>query len=773
MSDNKDKFINLNIDGYTIIKPLKSGNVGSVYIARNEELDELRAVKFIPKERVDAKPTWEQEIKKVVRLKQTEGVVHYHTHNYIDVDNKQYLYIMWDYIESDSLAELIDKAEVSLQLLINVIERSLSVFYACDKLKMQHADFHAGNILIQEPDELSMNSEIRKVWITDFGYGTFSNEIPPMDDYKGLARIIEQVLEKIDFHKLEKEDRFRYKVLKDEFPKYLHEENLLEGNFVRNPKMLLEKLNELFSQKSELLNTNKAVGDYLSAELIGDRYDEWNALFVPKFIAAQELLDKNICVLTGLRGCGKTMTFRRLSEPMVSKLGKAGVQGEEGFVGFYLNARNIAEAFPWLPNQMKDKARKQVCNYFHLRWTVEILEWLKTQIKEYSLNDITWLIDFFSQYFENLNLSSNSVSGILNEIISKCHFEINNSKLENGYIDNNIWAFSDYDYLEIFFRQILTYCSFAKGKSFYLFLDDYSTPMVTEATQLILNPIVFRRSPLAFFKISTESVESFKRTGMNGKVLEEEADYKLIELGIESLNRKDEEIEEIIASIFSKRLERNEFFKDKGLTLERILGKTDLSFVDMAKAGRITGRCKNIDNGRQVYAFGAGTQKMYDYLDNNPECMSVPVDYTNDVRVISSLDNFISINNAIDVYGQVNAESSGTRAISGAGGQLDFVLGAYLSKGGKSFICLSSTFFNKKTGQNESRIRPTLHPGSVVTDTRANTDYLVTEYGVARLKGLTAWERAEALINIAHPDFREQLIADAEKMGLWRKSSKR
>ena len=211
--------------------------------------------------------------------------------------------------------------------------------------------------------------------------------------------------------------------------------------------------------------------------------------------------------------------------------------------------------------------------------------------------------------------------------------------------------------------------------------------------------------------------------------------------------------------------------KDLGVHTEMYVD----SFVDMAKAGRITGRCKNIDNGRQVYAFGAGTQKMYDYLDSNPECMSVPVDYTNDVRVISSLDNFISINNAIDVdlYGQVNAESSGTRAISGAGGQLDFVLGAYLSKGGKSFICLSSTFFNKKTGQNESRIRPTLHPGSVVTDTRANTDYLVTEYGVARLKGLTAWERAEALINIAHPDFREQLIADAEKMGLWRKSSKR
>ena len=162
-------------------------------------------------------------------------------------------------------------------------------------------------------------------------------------------------------------------------------------------------------------------------------------------------------------------------------------------------------------------------------------------------------------------------------------------------------------------------------------------------------------------------------------------------------------------------------------------------------------------------------------MDRNPDVMGAPVDYTNDVHVISQIDNFISINNAIDcdLFGQVNAESAGIKHISGTGGQLDFAMGAYLSKGGKSFICLSSTFFNKKTGQNESRIRPTLHPGSVVTDTRANTDYLVTEYGVARLKGLTAWERAEALINIAHPDFREQLIADAEKMGLWRKSSKR
>ena len=122
------------------------------------------------------------------------------------------------------------------------------------------------------------------------------------------------------------------------------------------------------------------------------------------------------------------------------------------------------------------------------------------------------------------------------------------------------------------------------------------------------------------------------------------------------------------------------------------------AFVDIAKAGKITGASKSHNRFRQVYAFGAGTKKMYDYMDNNPELMAAPVDYTNDVRVISQLDNFISINNAVNLalFGQVNAESAGTKPISGAGGQLDFVLGAYLSKGGKSFICCSSTFTDKQ-----------------------------------------------------------------------------
>ena len=208
--------------------------------------------------------------------------------------------------------------------------------------------------------------------------------------------------------------------------------------------------------------------------------------------------------------------------------------------------------------------------------------------------------------------------------------------------------------------------------------------------------------------------------------------------------------------------------KDLGVQTEMLCD----AYFEMFERGKITGAKKTFDPGKMSYTFALGSRKLYDFLDHNQHCASFPVDYINSLKNISANDNVISINNAIeiDLYGQVSAESSGFRHISGTGGQLDFVYGAYHSRGGKSFICLSSTYTDKE-GRVRSRITPTLEPGTIVTVHRAMVHYVVTEYGKAMLKGKSTRERAEELIRIAHPDFREELIREAERMNLWTRTA--
>jgi butyryl-CoA:acetate CoA-transferase len=220
-------------------------------------------------------------------------------------------------------------------------------------------------------------------------------------------------------------------------------------------------------------------------------------------------------------------------------------------------------------------------------------------------------------------------------------------------------------------------------------------------------------------------------------------------------------------------------------TIGAMLAKSDLkdlgahsemfcaSFVDLIEAGVLTNARKNIDKYKTVCAFSLGSQETYDYMDRNPAIAFYPVDYVNDPFIIAQNDQVVAINNCVevDLTGQVCSESSGTRMISGTGGQWDFTYAAYRSKGGRSFICMSSAYTKK--GGLVSRIKPTLTEGAVSTVTRGMVHYLVTEYGIVDLKFQNLWQRAEAIISIAHPDFRDDLVKEAEKQGIWRKSNKR
>ena len=197
------------------------------------------------------------------------------------------------------------------------------------------------------------------------------------------------------------------------------------------------------------------------------------------------------------------------------------------------------------------------------------------------------------------------------------------------------------------------------------------------------------------------------------------------------------------------------------------------AYYELYKAGKLTNRRKSHQRGKGVTGIVFGSQSLYDWVDQNPGVVVEPLEYVNAPETSGKQDNMISINNciAVDLYGQVCAESAGLRHISGTGGQLDYLTGAAMSKGGKAFICMTSSFVDK-TGVRRSRVLPHFG-GDIVTDPRSQAYYIVTEYGAVNLAGRSTWERAELLVSIAHPDFREDLIAAAEDQKIWRRSNKR
>jgi acyl-CoA hydrolase len=202
--------------------------------------------------------------------------------------------------------------------------------------------------------------------------------------------------------------------------------------------------------------------------------------------------------------------------------------------------------------------------------------------------------------------------------------------------------------------------------------------------------------------------------------------------------------------------------KDLGVHTEMFVD----SLVSLYQAGKVTGAHKATNRYQMAYTFAAGSKRMYDFLDRNAACFAGSVDSTNLPHRIMLNDRVISICNAaqIDLTGQTCSESAGVRQISGAGGQLQFVRGAYASREGKSFLCLASTY--ERDARRASRIVARIDECNIVTTPRTDVMYVVTEYGMVNLKGKSVPERARALISIAHPDFREELERQAREYRL-------
>lgn len=190
------------------------------------------------------------------------------------------------------------------------------------------------------------------------------------------------------------------------------------------------------------------------------------------------------------------------------------------------------------------------------------------------------------------------------------------------------------------------------------------------------------------------------------------------------------------------------------------------AYLNLYKAGKLTNAKKEIDTGLSTWNLAMGSQELYQWLGENPHLFHPgSLDYVHSPERMSKLSNFISINGGVqlDLMGQENGEMAGKRQLSGIGGQMDFLEGAYRSQGGKGFICMNSSRVDKD-GKRISNILPAIAQGSVVSAPRTIVEYVVTEFGVVKLSGLSVYARAEAMISVAHPDFRAELTSYAKEV---------
>jgi hypothetical protein len=583
-----DSFIGLEpMKDYALVEHLGSGKIGAVYLAeRVGGLKHLLACKIIKEGGL--KKGWERELEKILQLRGVDNVVQYHSHgSAFDSNSRPYSFVMFEYIKGTNLKVFAENHpdQITIPFIEALLGTVLNVLYSCRSQGIFHGDLHAQNILIAEPDPRIRKSR-RKVFVADFGYGGSHNSIAPKEDFQELANILTDLLRRLKLEELNARDRVMHEKLLVFASKRLRDASRSQNS---DPEGLMgeyEAIRQLAERESAAGSHDgglKSPGDYLWAEAMGYRKEDWKKLFVPEFLAANDLLAKNNTVLTGARGCGKTMSFRRLTKLMDIIIGESsGVPGAEHFVGFYVNCRDFVDAFPWLPKRLQPGGEQQLIHFFHLAWLTEICKTVARVDLEQQEN-YEWLDTFISREYGS-RYTRPSEGPILPHVRSFLEKEKEHCRLVsiNSVVGMKDWPLAKLDFLDRLQDKLEKEISWIGTLPIYLFLDDYTIPIILPELQETLNPIIFKRRSSIFFKVSTESANSFRPIGTNKKILEPPHDFALIDLATESLHQRNDDKTRFLDKIFRPRIKRHPELMGKELGLADILGATPFSFNELA-----------------------------------------------------------------------------------------------------------------------------------------------------------------------------------------------
>ncbi len=580
----------ITVGKYKLLKFLGAGKIGYVYRARHRDLPDCDRALKLTFDRL--KSGWKVELRKVAKLALVEGVVHFHDLGTETVTHKGQSrfaqYTVWDYIPpGENLKKYLTRVKsVPTSFLLAVVEAILRVLNACKEEGVpRHGDLHTGNILIGDSSLARLDDMLQPrapVYVSDFGYGTTGGVQQPKDDYAGLAYITNDIIGHIDYATASATDRQILKAIQQELTKLLREQAFAER---QPPLQLLQVIASLkrgaqsgvahFSQNAALspINSLRAsadastVGSFQVTEMIGDRWELWKKLFVPTVPARSKILSLDIpTVVTGPRGCGKTMLFRRLSERLVVECGdvddlRMGVR----FVAYYVNANDIADAFAHFPEQPTPSEEGRLTCYANLCVLGDVLAVQSARMGKFTERATETLLTELQRWLIEPGAHMALVGGedrleryrtILEQ--TKWRFPGRSGPdLFPGYAD-----LSQHRWLSLLLGRAPEFCPSTQGRNVLLFIDDYSTPRVTPSMQRVLNRLFLQRSPHFLAKLATEAASTFVQQDSSGKNLEDGDDYQLVDMGEESLFLQESERLAFLDEVFKRRLESDQRIPD-------------------------------------------------------------------------------------------------------------------------------------------------------------------------------------------------------------------
>lgn len=601
--------IEMRINGYIIDRYLGHGKIGVVYHAIEEKSGRESACKIIPEKTLSV--GWEDELKKLVLLDDVEQVVQYQDHcpAILPGLNKKstFICIFYQYINGKDLGKYVKENPdaITLQFIENLAVQVLNVFQALKTTKINHGDLHEGNIMVTNPDDRKVDPSPR-IKVNDFGVGGSNNRIEAQDDYLQLSLICSKLISKyIDPSLLEGEERFFCAYFKNDFlEKQLVECDPTTGDFVRNPRVLLENINHI-REKYIWLEKRRPVKlrrpfEFLSCEQIGDSFKLLHDLYSKKFPGYRDLNGRTNTVLTGPRGCGKTTIFRNLSLKAKLLSGAEPIKNQYSYIGIYYHCMDLFYAFPYRLPSLEEPVQRIVTHYFNLAILFEILDTLVVSeecglaVSPEALIEIqgflrAWLLDY------EIPPKGTSILRHLQAIVGKEKQNLRAWIDENGMTVPSRSLMAQ-DFLKNLCKLLRDCIPWMKETPFYFFIDDYSMPKITDKLQAILNNFIFIRYSELFFKVSTESTLTLYPYDASGKMLDDSREFgEVIELGQYFLHASHKEKMDFLTDVVNNRLSLAEEFKWTERDITKILHSSPIrsrnAFALLIRSGKHVKYC--------------------------------------------------------------------------------------------------------------------------------------------------------------------------------------